>query len=93
MLSTYEMYKEIQAEAPVNDDFLALCLKKFPIGTVVKILRTGYTGRITGTNNRIGFYSGSRYPLKVLILTSEKEEFNEAVGLTFEYSIDQLEEI
>lgn len=61
-------------------------------GKRVKVKSTSYTGTLIKLNESTqGFYPGSLFPFYVRIETTEKENYNNAIGCVFEYGEDQVE--
>lgn len=87
----YELKKEV-----IDDVKLIMlhkeCAEKFPIGHEVKVLNTGYIGKVHSYNSsQSGFYSADRYPICVQITHSDSVKFRAmAVGRVFEYGFEQL---
>lgn len=66
---------------------------KFKIGDTVKIDGTSYYGVIHGYNESVsGFYPGHQFPLLVKVIDVEYENglFRDAVGLVFQYGLEQV---
>ena len=86
----YKQIKGVNEEGPTEEQV------KFFIeneGKTVTIKGTSMTGLVVELNTSTrGFYPGGRYPIYVKILTDTRTEHN-SVGQTFEYGIDQLEDI
>lgn len=87
--SILQLYKELQSEGPVNEEFIAKCAEQFPIGSPVKV-GVGYVGIVTGHNRSTGFYHGNRYPVCVKIVAVNDDKFMEAIGCEFPYGLEQL---
>lgn len=90
MDSLLALYKELAKEGPVSKELIEQCEKAFPVGSTVEVLNTGYKGVITGYNTSTGFYHGNRYPVLVKITSSADPKFSDAVGIVFEYGVNQL---
>ncbi len=88
------LYKELQPEDGERaqlEKLLVEVRKAFPIGTVVDIMHTGYTGEVIKYNEALGgFYPGIRYPVKVKIIKKDPKCKHNVIGSVFEYTPDQL---
>lgn len=81
-------------DARTLEEQLKLAKSLFNVDDSVAIKHTGYTGIVTGYNERLGgLYTGARYPLFVKIVSSKNETYKIAIGKVFEYSLDQVEKL
>lgn len=95
MENIINLYKEMRHECislPKNtlEETLNKAKELFPIGSVVNVIGTTYVGEVVQYNERdFGFYPGYRYPVYVKIIYATRDPHN-AVGMTFEYSLDNI---
>lgn len=87
----YDELKPKSGEQEQLDEVLKLAKQSFPIGSMVEVRWTGYTGEIVGYRSNLGgLYPAVEFPVNIKIITCTHDKFKKAIGSIFEYKLDQL---